>query len=65
MIEAEGSLTVKDCKGLGETEATTHLVEEGSGSSLVAFGKPAKLVGSATLALGGAHTTKTWSGLAG
>ncbi|MGH7487731.1 MAG: hypothetical protein ACREMY_19335 [bacterium] len=64
-VEVEGSLTVKDCKGLGETEATTHLIEEGPGSSLVALNNPAKLIGSAILTLGGTHATKTWSGLAG
>lgn len=46
------------------TESTTHLVVEGL-SKLLALGQPAKLIGSAVVALGGAHSGLKWSGVPG
>lgn len=69
-VEVTGELWIKDCKGNTSflTEAVSHLIEEGLSSEagklvgLVALGQPAKIIGSAPVTLGGAHTGLMWAG---
>jgi hypothetical protein len=62
-VPVTGELFIKDCKGNASfiAEEKTHLIEEGL-TKLLALGQPAKLIGSAVLALGGVHVGALWSG---
>ncbi len=62
-ILVEGEMWVRDGGGNAGflTEAVTHLAFEAL-NKLIAFGQPAKLVGSAVVGLSGVHQNLTWSG---
>jgi hypothetical protein len=55
-VPVAGVLFLKDCKNLGATEATEHLIEELPAlTKLTALGQPATLDGSAIVKLTGTH----------
>jgi hypothetical protein len=69
-IPITGQTWVKDCNGLFNVEAVTHLIEEDKVATAALGGlffglHPATLDGSANLRLIGIHKGLKWSGLAG
>jgi len=65
-VEVKGELWLKDCLGNASflEEKVTHLIEE-SLHGLTALGQPATIIGSANVALAGAHEGLKWSGQPG
>ena len=68
-VPVKGILFIKDCKGEGEKELVTHLIEQGPLTHLYVISDTAEhaanIDGSANVALAGEHVNMKWSGLPG